>query len=173
MDNITQALDFIAVNPEDNRQMRTLRKLWLPYWIDETTRNGRKAEGRRKIYRRLKNRVVHAEKTPKTGFYALHLKGWIIGFSFFGLAGGIKAADIPPGYGMIMEFYIDPLFRRKGYATEMNNRIEELFRSWEISNVFLRPNPVTGRPFWKAVGYKDSMKVDPDDKRPIYIKTLS
>ncbi|MCL2509344.1 MAG: GNAT family N-acetyltransferase [Oscillospiraceae bacterium] len=173
MDNNTKRnLDFIAVNPNHNRQMRAMRKLWLPYWIETTTRNGEKAERRRKIYRRLKNRVLHAEKTPKTGFYVLYFERQIIGFSFFGLSGGIKAVDIPPDYGMIMEFYIAPPFRRKGFATEMNNRIEELFRSWGVSNVFLTPDPVTGRPFWQSIGYEDSLKADPDDQRPIYIKVI-
>ena len=166
------SFSFVSVNPDDRRQMRELRKLWLPYWIETTTRNGRKPEKRRKIYSRLKNRVAHAHKTPQTGFYALHIEGRMVGFAFFGLSGGIQSVGIPPDYGMVMEFCVAPSFRRKGFATEMNRQMERIFREWGIKDAFLLPDPVTGDPFWKSVGYTDCQLKNPDDQRPIYTKAL-
>jgi len=168
----TQSLVFAAVDPGDRRQMRELRKLWLPYWRETTTRNGEKPEKRRKIRRRLKNRVAHALKAPQTGFYALYAEGRIVGFSFFGRSGGIKSIGIPPDFGQVLEFCVAPAFRRKGFATEMNRQMEHMFRDWGIAKVFLTPDPVTGEPFWRSVGYRDTGLTDPDNRRPIYVKTI-
>ena len=38
--------------------------------------------------------------------------------------------------------------------------------------MYICPDSVTGQPFWKANGYRDSGKIDPDDKKPIYIKAM-
>ena len=164
--------DFAAADPGNRKQMRELRKIWLPYWRETTTRDGGKPEKRRKIYRRLKNRVAHAQKTPRTGFYALYSEGRVAGFAFFGLSGGIKSIGIPPEYGIVMEFCVAPAFRRRGFATEMNRQMEEVFLGWGITDVFLTPDPVTGVPFWRAAGYTDSQLRDPDTKRAVYVKRL-
>ncbi|MCL2106328.1 MAG: GNAT family N-acetyltransferase [Oscillospiraceae bacterium] len=167
-----QGVDFVTVDPDDRRQLRELRKIWLPYWRETTTRDGSKPEKRRKIYRRLKNRVAHAHKTQKTGFNALYSEGRMVGFAFFGLSGGIRSIGIPPDYGMVMEFCIALSFRRKGFATEMNRQMEKLFLDWGITNTFLTPDPVTGDPFWRSVGYHDSQLKDPDTHRLIYVKEI-
>ena len=167
-----ETLDFAAVNPGDRRRMRELQKLWLPSWIEVTTRDGKKPERRRKIRRRLKNRVAHAHKTPQTCFNALYFEGRIVGFAFFGLSGGIQTAGIPPAYGTVLNYCIAPAFRRRGFAREMNRRMEEIFLGWGITDVFLTPDPVTGVPFWRSVGYADSGKQDPANKMPIYVKRI-
>ena len=167
-----QRIDFNAVNPKNRQQMRELRKLWLPYWRETTTRDGEKSEKRRKICRRLKNRVAHAQRAPKTGFYALYFEGRIVGLAFFGLSGGIKSVGIPPGYGAVLDYCVAPPFRRKGFATEMNRQMERMFLGWGIANVFLTPDPVTGEPFWRSVGYSDSLLTDPDNKMPIWVKRI-
>ena len=38
--------------------------------------------------------------------------------------------------------------------------------------MYICPDSVTGEPFWKSNGYTDSGKIDPDDKKPIYIKEI-
>ena len=168
----TKGIVFAAVDPGDRRQMRELRKLWLPYWRETTTRNGEKSERRRKIRSRLKNRVVHAHKTPQSGFYAMYSEERIVGFSFFGLSGGIRSIGIPPEYGQVLDFCTAPAFRRKGFATEMIRQMERVFRVWGIANVFLTPDPVTGKPFWESVGYRDTGLTDPGNRMPIYVKTI-
>jgi len=167
-----KSLIFAAVDPGDQRQMRELRKLWLPYWRETTTRGGEKPEKRRKIRRRLQNRVAHAHRTPQTGFYALYCEGRVAGFAFFGLSGGISSVGIPPEYGKVLDFCVAPALRRRGLATEMNRQMERVFRDWGITNVFLTPDPVTGEPFWRSAGYRDTGLTDPDNRMPIYAKTI-
>ncbi|MDR2686556.1 MAG: GNAT family N-acetyltransferase [Oscillospiraceae bacterium] len=163
---------FAAIDPGDRRQMRELRKLWVPYWRETTTRHGEKPETRRKIRRNKKNRVAHAHKTPQTGFYTLYSEGRMVGFAFFGRSGGIRSLGIPPEYGQVLDFCIAPPFRRRGFATEMNRQMERVFRDWGIADVFLTPDPVTGEPFWRSAGYRDSQLTDPDNRMPIYLKKI-
>ena len=42
---------------------------------------------------------------------------------------------IKPEYGYIMEFYVEPEYRRKGYGTEMFLRLEELFSAHGVKRM--------------------------------------
>ena len=96
----------------------------------------------------------------------------MVGFAFFGLCGGVQSAGIPPGTGWVMDFCVAPPFRHRGFATEMNRLMEDVFRGWGIADVYLTPDPVTGKPFWASVGYTDTRRTDPDNRKPIYVKTI-
>lgn len=54
----------------------------------------------------------------------------------------------------------------------MSRHIETVLRDDGAENMYICPDAVTGEPFWKANGYKNSGKIDPDDKKPIYIKKI-
>ncbi len=75
--------------------------------------------------------------------------------------------------GQYMGFYIRPNFRRKGLGTILNRHIETVLYDDGATNMYICPDTVTGEPFWKANGYNSSGKIDPDDKKPIYIKAIA
>jgi len=79
---------------------------------------------------------------------------------------------IKPGWGYVMEFYVKPEFRRMGYGREMNRRLEALFRADGVKNLYLTADPVTGRPFWEAMGYHATGEIMPENKMEIYEKEL-
>ncbi len=79
---------------------------------------------------------------------------------------------IKPGYGYVMEFYVKPEFRRQAYGREMNRHLEELFRADGVKNLYLTADPVTGRPFWEAMGYHATGEIMPENKMEIYEKEL-
>ncbi|MDD5190706.1 MAG: GNAT family N-acetyltransferase, partial [Dehalococcoidales bacterium] len=76
------------------------------------------------------------------------------------------------GYGFIMGYYISPNYRRRGFGREMFAHILQVFRAHGAEFIYLSPDPVTGEPFWSAMGFKNTGKMDPDDKLPIYIKDI-
>ena len=39
--------------------------------------------------------------------------------------------------------------------------------------MYVCPDHITGEPFWKAMGFTDSGKIDPDDNKPIFIKIIN
>jgi GNAT superfamily N-acetyltransferase len=79
---------------------------------------------------------------------------------------------VRPGWGYVMEFYVRPAFRRRGYGREMTAHLEEWFASRNIRRLYLTADPVTGVPFWGALGYTDSGTVSPENGQTIFEKTI-
>lgn len=80
---------------------------------------------------------------------------------------------VKPGYGYIMEFYVQPDYRRKGYGTAMFRRLEDLFRQDGVERMYLTADPVTGRPFWEAMGFVGANEKSPENQLEIYEKSVS
>ena len=72
-----------------------------------------------------------------------------------------------------MEFYVRPEHRRYGYGTEMFRRLEKLFYEDGAKMMYLTADPVTGRPFWEAVGFVSTNEKSPENKLFIYEKPIS
>ena len=80
---------------------------------------------------------------------------------------------IKPGYGYIMEFYVKPEYRRRGYGRAMYRRLEWLFINDGADKMYLTADPVTGRPFWEAMGFLATGERSPENKMEIYEKSAS
>lgn len=79
---------------------------------------------------------------------------------------------VKPGYGYIMEFYILPQYRRKGYGKEMYYRIEELFKTDGARRIYLTADPITGEPFWEYLGFVNTGEVSPENGLCIYEREI-
>ena len=80
---------------------------------------------------------------------------------------------IKPGYGYIMEFYVLPEHRRRGYGRAMLRRMEELFRDHGAKAMYLTADPVTGKPFWEAMGFENTGERSPENQLDIYEKRIT
>ena len=60
-----------------------------------------------------------------------------------------------PGWGYILEFYIVPKMRRKGYGSMLHSKIVDIFVQKELKNVWLTANPKS-ESFWRSVGFSYS-----------------
>jgi GNAT superfamily N-acetyltransferase len=79
---------------------------------------------------------------------------------------------IKPEYGYIMEFYVKPEFRRKGYGRAIFSHIEALFTSHGTMKMYLNADPICGVPFWKSVGFIGSGEIQPHNNMEIYEKEV-
>lgn len=79
---------------------------------------------------------------------------------------------IKPGYGYIMEFYVRPQYRRKGYGKQMFLHMERLFRENGAKRMYLTADPVSGKPFWEAMGFVGTGEQSPENKLDIYEKDV-
>lgn len=79
---------------------------------------------------------------------------------------------IKPGYGYIMEFYVKPNYRRNGYGKIMFNRMERLFLADGAKMMYLTADPVTGKPFWEAIGFSNINEKSPENQLYIYEKPI-
>lgn len=71
-----------------------------------------------------------------------------------------------------MEFYVKPDHRRNGYGRMMFRHLEQLFRLDGAEMMYLTADPVTGKPFWEALGFQKTIEKSPENQLDIYEKTL-
>jgi ribosomal protein S18 acetylase RimI-like enzyme len=79
---------------------------------------------------------------------------------------------IKPEHGYIMEFYVKPKFRRLGYGKAMFEHKGDLFGLHGTRRMYLTADPVTGKPFWEAMGFEDTGEISPENKQAIYEKDV-
>lgn len=75
-------------------------------------------------------------------------------------------------YGYIMELFVLPEHRRKGYGKEMYYRLEKLFRQDGATQMYLTSDPITGKPFWESLGFINTGEKSPENKQDIYEKQI-
>jgi len=155
------------------KEEHDLYKDLLPKWIDfikelAEHENGSKTDD--EIIHDLNRRINIQGIRKDMHFELLYCDNILVGFSNFAIDLGTIYGLIEAGHGTVMGFYIVPEFRRKGYGRLLFEHIEETLRNDGANQMYVCPDPVTGEPFWVAMGFRDSGKFDPDDKLPIYIK---
>ncbi|MDR0857620.1 MAG: GNAT family N-acetyltransferase [Oscillospiraceae bacterium] len=57
------------------------------------------------------------------------------------------------GFGYVMEFYVKPEFRRRGYGRAMFRHLERLFARDGAARMYLNTNSETGETFWRSIGF--------------------
>ena len=97
----------------------------------------------------------------------------LIGFLYGKIDHEDHRGFIKPGYGYIMEFYVCPQYRRKGYGRRMFLHMEQLFARDGAKRMYLTADPVSGKPFWEAVGFAGTGERSPENKLEIYEKGVS
>ena len=98
--------------------------------------------------------------------------GNLIGFLYGKVDHEGHKGFIKPGYGYIMEFYVCPQYRRKGYGRKMFLHMEHLFRKDGAKRMYLTADPVSGKPFWEAMGFANTGAQSPENKLDIYEKDV-
>ncbi len=99
--------------------------------------------------------------------------GGVIGFLFGKIDSEQDKGFKKPGYGYVMEFYVLPEYRNSGYGRKMFRHLEGFFRSNGVKRMYLTADPVTGKPFWEALGFVSTGERSPENKLNIYEKRVS
>lgn len=168
-----QSLGFEQIIKGNEVQYKELIAMWIPYMReifkdDMDVQNESDADLERYAYQRVN---IQGERKDMH-FELVYLGKEVIGFALYAVdLGGIKGL-IEPGYGYIMEYYIVPNKRRKGYGMELYQHLVEVFKSHKVKYLYLTPDNTLGIRFWFRMGFLDSGKIDPDNKMPIYIKAI-
>ncbi len=76
------------------------------------------------------------------------------------------------GQGCILEFYVAPAHRRKGYGRAMFREIERFFAGLGAAKMYLTADPVTGKPFWSAMGFIGTGEHSPDNGQEIFERAV-
>ena len=166
-------LKFVQLQKDNKELFDAAKDIWLPF-IREVNANDGKKETDDEIISGLKKRInIQGSRKDMHFEIALH-DNEVIGISMFAIdLGTVYGLLDEPGYGTVMGFYIKPGHRRRGFGRQFFNHIEAMLKEDGAKKMYVCPDPVTGEPFWKAMGFSDSGKFDPDDKKPIFIKEIT
>ena len=96
----------------------------------------------------------------------------LIGFAYGKIDREEHRGYVRPGWGYVMELYVKPEHRRNGYGKDMYNHLENIFKSNGVSNIWLTADPVTGEPFWSAVGFTNSGDKSPENNLYIFERII-
>ena len=154
-------MKYIQIYKENQDLYNAILPLWLAYFneLDEESTAD-------EIIHDLKRRINNQGKRPNMHFEIFFCDDTPIGFAHFAvITSGSKA-----GYGFLMEFYIAPKFRRKGYGKLFYEHIEKTLKNDGTQNLFLTCDTITGVPFWIAMGFSESGEIDSDNNLPVYVK---
>lgn len=76
------------------------------------------------------------------------------------------------GYGYIMEFFVLPEHRRRGFGREMLRRLQAFFAANGADRMYLTADPVTGVPFWEKMGFVRTGEISPENGLEIFEKEV-
>lgn len=162
-------LSFIQIEKGNNHHYELAEKLWIPF-SEELNKHEGITETKEEIIHDLTRRINIQGSRNNMHFELLLKDDTPIGISMFAIDTGTVYGLLESGYGVITGFYIRPEYRRKGYGRRFFEHIESVLINDGAPKIYLTPDGVTGEPFWVSLGFENSGKFDPDDKKYIYIK---
>ena len=165
-------LRYVQIERENELHFEMASRLWIPF-IKEVNEHDGIQRSEEKIANGLKKRISIQGSRKDMHFEIAFVNEEPLGIAMFAIDLGTVYGLLEKGYGTIMGFYIQPQFRRKGFGTLFCQHIEETLYLDGAKRMYICPDAVTGEPFWASNDYTDSGKIDPDDKKPIYIKELT
>ena len=101
-----------------------------------------------------------------------YLGDYPIGFLYGRVDHENHKENVRLGYGYIMEYYVKPELRRKGYGKAMLEHLEQLFYDDGVKMMYLTADPVTGKPFWEKMGFVNTLEKMPLNQLYIYEKPV-
>ncbi len=164
---------FKQIYKNNENLLNKLTPLWIDYMREINSKDlDEQKASEETIKKWLIARVGIQGQRSDMHFECVFDNDYLIGFIFYAIdLGGIKGI-LEPGLGYIMEMYVIPEYRRKGYGTNIYEHVKEMLLEDGAVDAYLTPDSNLGIPFWKNIGFIDSGKFDPDNKMPIYVKKL-
>ena len=162
-------LAYVQILKGNESLLKIAKELWIPF-IKEVNSHDGTIQKEENIINNLIKRIAIQGNRKDMHFEIAFLNEIPIGIAMFAIDLGTVYGLLEKGHGTVMGFYIHPKYRRMGFGKEFWIHIEDLLRTDGASKFYICPDSVTGVPFWKSLGFKDSGLIDPDDNKPIFIK---
>lgn len=160
-------LEFVTVKNK-KKYRKLLESIMFPYCRELDSNVGR--ETPELMLKRFIASIVSMSEDKDRFVELCYLGKDLIGFAYGKIDREEHRGYVRPGWGYVMEFYVKPEYRRNGYGKEMYNHLENIFKSNGVSNIWLTADPVTGEPFWSALGFTNSGEKSPENNLSIFEK---
>lgn len=162
-------IKYIKLNSNSSDfQKKDFEKLVLLYGTELDSHQNRTTP--KEILTKWANSMINIQGDADRHLELCYEEKNLIGFLYGKIDHPNHKGFIKVGYGYIMEFYVLPEFRRKGYGKQMYSHLEKLLITDGAKGFYLTSDPVTGKPFWLACGYKCTGEISPENNQEIYEK---
>lgn len=163
-------LKFVQLQKDNEEHYKLFESLMIPYNKELDDHKGR--ETTKDFILKVTQGMLNMQ-----GPHDRHLEFCYDGHNLIGFLYGKVDHEghkgfIKPEFGYIMEFYVQPEFRRKGYGKAMFERLEDLFATHGTKRMYLTADPVTGRPFWGSMGFLCTGETSPENGQLIFEKDV-
>lgn len=162
-------LKFVTVKNK-KKHHKLLENIMLPYCHELDSNVGRKTP--EETLKKFIASIVSMSENKDRFVELCYLGEDLIGFAYGKIDREKHRGYVRPGWGYVMEFYVKPEYRRKGYGKEIYKHLENIFMLNGVCNVWLTADPITGEPFWSAVGFNNSGERSPENNLYIYEKNI-
>lgn len=165
---IMNTLNYIGVTEEDRDTFHTLMQTYAKE-LDAHQNRTTDPE----ILKKWTDSIIGKQYEPSRCLKLFYDDKELIGFLYGVIDKPGDKGYNRVGWGCIMEFYVIPEQRRKGYGRIMYNHLEAFFKAEHVNGIYLTADPVTGKPFWETLGFVSKGEFSPDNGQEIYEKALS
>lgn len=162
--------EYIRISADNREVCKVFESLMYEY-IDEMNEHSERPLPK-ELQLKWINSIIAMQGPTDRHLELCSVEGTPVGFLYGKLDHEDHKGFIKPGYGYIMELFVKPDHRRKGYGRMMLERLERLFRLDGAQMMYLTADPVTGKPFWEALGFQNTMEISPENQLYIYEKAL-
>ena len=159
-------LTYTAVTAENSAVFHKLMQMYARELDEHQHRNTDPQQ-----LRRWTDRIIEKQFCASLCLKLCYNNGKALGFFYGRIDQPEDSGYKRVGWGYIMEFYVLPEYRRKGHGREMLSHLESFFAENGIKQIYLTADPVTGKPFWEAMGFISTGEICPDNGQEIYEKT--
>ncbi|HOD02495.1 MAG TPA: GNAT family N-acetyltransferase [Clostridiales bacterium] len=145
--------DFTALTQGNARSFKSFLSEFAEYCVDSLKHLGEAPFGRRYF----KNKFIEELGEPsgdKERYIIMHSGNTFIGYTYYILSETEGLSKLE--HGAVIDFFISPRFRGKGYGRILNSYVEKAIADYGSRLIMLNADPVTGHDFWRRMGYKDT-----------------
>ena len=162
---------FVQIYKEDAESLQVL----LPEWINYMKELDSEEEDTPVdvITKDLDRRVNNQGSRNDMHLELFYIDNIFVGFAHFAIVHNSLYGLLEPGNGFVLEFYISPEHRRKGCGRFLYNHVEDTLKKDGAIHICLTANYATGEPFWVAMGFSNTGKIDKGNDFPVYVKNVS
>lgn len=138
-------VEFIKINTDNAISCSDFMKLGFEYMKEVA------ADKPFELHSKFLNSILIRQNEKDRWLIGIKVNNEMIGFTHFKIDRSERV-----DWGYILEFYIKPMYRRKGLGRSLYSFIKQEFITNHIKNIWLTADKVTGEPFWFSMGFKDS-----------------
>ena len=162
-------IKFVTVKNK-RKHHKLLESIMLPYCHELDSNVGR--ETPEETLKKFIASIVCMSEDKDRFVELCYLGEDLIGFAYGKIDREEHRGYVRPDWGYVMEFYVKSEYRRKGYGRENYKHLENILTSNGVSKIWLTADPITGEPFWSAVGFTNSGEKSPENNLYIYEKHI-